>query len=243
MRKISLLLVLLSIFQFGSEIEDSEQMKKGLNGYKKTINELQVTLALDEKQVEDLWKIFSASNSQKKIDIDLFRSSCTAMIRAAERRREINDSRINDILEDHQKVSFESYKKARAKKKELFHLKEGLLLTEKQGIQVELIISENKDVLKKLYKRLDYYIKSGQDRKKKSSESGRLLRSRSEGLERRNPEVVKMEQGPPEKIRGIRSEKAKIIRKHLNEDQKILYKEYLKFEDQLLNLYIKKLRK
>jgi len=243
MRKASLILLILSFFRLSIGTIDSVPGNKDLNENKRTLNELQVQLGLNETQVEELERIFKAANSQKKIDIDLFRSSATAMIRAAERRREINDSRINDILEDHQKLSFESYKKERVKKEELFHLRECLLLTARQEIQIELIISENENVLKKLFMRLDYYIKSGQDRKKRSSESGRLLKSRTGGLEKRNPEVVKMEQGPPEKIRDIRSEKAKEIRKFLNEGQKILYKEYLKYEDQQLNIHIKKLRK
>ncbi|MEN8223159.1 MAG: hypothetical protein ABFR36_07855, partial [Acidobacteriota bacterium] len=146
------------------------------------INELKLRLNLNETQVEELVKIFSASDSQKKIDVDLFGSSATALIRAAERRREITDSRVNDILTDLQKISFDKYKKERVEKRELFDLKEGLLLTAKQEIQAELVISEYEDILKRLYIRLDYYIKSGQDRKKKSSESGRLLKSRTGGL-------------------------------------------------------------
>ena len=106
-----------------------------------------------------------------------------------------------------------------------------------------MIVSEYKDILGRLYARLDYYIRSGQDRKKKSSESGRLLKSRTGGLERRNPEVVRMEQGPPEKILEVQNEKAKRIKVYLTPDQRKLYPELLKFQEQELRSYIRKLRR
>lgn len=236
------LLSILITFSFlaGDELKSNDQV---LETYGRVLNELKLKLALDENQFKKINDIFSANESQKKVDLDLFKTSSMAMIRAAERRREITDSRINEILSDLQKISFEKYKKEREAVKELFRLKEGLLLTNKQRIQVELIISEHENLLKRLYGRLDYYIRSGQDRKKRSSESGKLLKSRTGGLERRNPEVVKMEQGPPEKILEILNEKAKRIKEYLTDDQKILYSEFLKFQEQELRSYIRKLRR
>ena len=215
----------------------------GKEKYIKKLNELKMILALDEIQFEKIGSAFSANESQRIVDVDIFKASSMAMVRAAERRRKITDSRIGDILTELQKDSFDKYKQVRLDKNELFRLKEGLLLSNKQEIQVELIIAEYEDILSRLYKRLDYYIKSGQDRKKKSSESGRLLKSRTGGLERRNPEVVRMEQGPPEKILEIQNEKAKMIKGYLTPDQSKLYPELLKFQEQELRSYIRKLRR
>jgi len=236
------LLSILMIFSFlaGDELKSENQ---ALGKYGRVLNELKLRLALDEVQFKKSNEVFFANESQKKVDLDLFKTSSMAMIRAAERRREITDSRINEILSDLQKISFEKYKKEREADKELFRLREGVLLTNKQEIQAEIIISEYENVLKRLYIRLDYYIKSGQDRKKKSSESGKLLKSRTGGLERRNPEVVKMEQGPPEKILEVQNEKAKRIKEYLTGDQKVLYSELLKFQEQELRSYIRKLRR
>jgi len=227
-------------FLSGDELKSDDQ---GTEQYRRVLNELKLKLALDEVQFKTINDIFSANESQKKVDLDLFKTSSMALIRAAERRREITDSRINEILSDLQKISFEKYRKEREAVKELFRLREGLLLTNKQRLQVELIISEHENILKRLYGRLDYYVRSGQDRKKRSSESGKLLKSRSGGLERRNPEVVKMEQGPPEKILEIQNEKAKMIKEYLTDDQKKLYSELLKFQEQELRSYIRKLRR
>ncbi len=243
MKKVSLLIIILSVFRLGIGSDDSFSVNMDLNEDKRIINELQIRLGLSDVQILEIERIFSAAESQKKIDVDLYRSSSAALIRAAERRREIVDSRITDLLTDVQKNNYDTYLTERKLNDEIFQLKNGLLLTDKQIIKIELIISEYRDRLERLFKKLDYYIHSGQDKKNKASESSRLMRSKSSGLEGRTPELRKLEMGPPGKIRDIRSEKAKEIQKYLNEDQKILYKEYLKFEDQLLNIYIKKLRK
>ncbi len=236
-----LLILFLSVGSLtGDELKNNDQM---MEQYGRFLNELKLKLGLDEDQFNRINDVFSANESQKKVDLDLFRISSMAMIRAAERRREITDSRINEILSDLQKISFDKYKKERKAVIELFRLREGVLLTRKQGIKAELIISEYENILRRLYVRLDYYIKSGQDRKRKSSESGKLLKSRTGGLERRNPEVIRMEQGPPEKILEVQNEKAKRIKKYLTEDQKLLYSELLKFQEQELRSYIRKLRK
>ncbi len=200
-------------------------------------------MALDKKQLDEIHKIFAAAESQKKIDIDLFRSSATALIRAAENRREIMDSRIMDMLTDIQKRNFEAYLKERKSSDELFRLRNAVFLSDKQAVKIELIISVFRERLNWFYKKLDYYVQSGQDRKQKTNESAKLLGNRNRGLEGRSLERKKLELGPPGKIRELNAEKAKEIRKHLNEDQNILYKEYLKYEDQQLNMYIKKLKR
>ncbi|MCK5005644.1 MAG: hypothetical protein KAS21_11165 [Candidatus Aminicenantes bacterium] len=241
MKKMNLLLVVL--FLFGVVAAEPEIIKHKIKDSIRTINELKLKLGLEKDQYEQLQKIYSASESQKKIDIDIFRSSSTALIRAAERRREITDSRVSEILTDLQNISFDKYRHERKKEEEMFRLKEGLILSRQQEIQIELIMAEDKDILDRLYARLSYYIKSGQDRKKKSSESGKLLKSRTGGLERRNPEVVRMEQGPPERILEYRNEKAKRVNKYLTIDQKKLYSELLKFQEQELRSYIRKLRR
>ncbi|MEN8223478.1 MAG: hypothetical protein ABFR36_09510, partial [Acidobacteriota bacterium] len=63
------------------------------------------------------------------------------------------------------------------------------------------------------------------------------------GLERRNPEVVKMEQGPPEKIMEIQKEKAKRIKEYLTDEQIRLYSELLKYQEQELKAYIRSLKR
>ncbi len=211
------------------------------DGNARVINELKVQLELDKDQVKKIEAVFSANRSQRSVDINLFKTSSMAMIRAAERRQGITDGRIIDILKDNQKKSFDSYRRKRERGKELFRLREGLLLDRKQEIRIGLIVAEYRNVLNELKIKIEHYIKSGQARKRKSSESGRLLRSRSSGLERRNPEVRKMEQGPIERISGVQNEKAKRIRKYLKREQKILYSEILRFQERELRLFIRKL--
>lgn len=243
MKKIFLFIVIFSLVQFGAAVDDPAPVKTEIGEDAREMNELQVRLGLDDFQVDELKKIFSAAESQRQIDIEIFRASATALIRAAERRREITDNRILDMLKDNQKNQLELYIKARELNDELFRLRHGLLLTGKQVIEVDLIISEYRNSLERMYKKLDYFIRSGEDRKKKSSESSRLLSSRSQGLERRTPAVKQLEMGPPEKIREIQSEKAKRIREYLDEEQKMLFKEFLKYQDQQLEVLIKRLRK
>jgi len=212
-------------------------------GNVKVITELKIKLGLDEVQVVRVEAILSANKSQKDVDINLFKMSSMALIRAAERRLNIIDGRISDILRGNQKISFNSYKKERKMNRELFRLREGLLLDRKQEIQIELIISEYRSILKKLYDRLDYYVKSGQDMRRKNSKGERLLKSRTGGLERRTPGVKKMEQGPSERILNVQKEKAKRITKYLTLKQKVLYSEILRFQKQELRLHMRKLRK
>ncbi len=243
MKKIFFLfLIALFLFSFPSENELSGGVAKE-GKYKKVLSELKIKLALDESQIKKIDGAFSAAESQRRIDVDIFRTSSLALIRAAERRCGITDSRIKDVLRDNQKSSFDNYRKERETGKELFKLREGLLLTREQMFKVELVVSEYENILKRLYGKLGFYVRSGKDRNKKSSQGERLLKDRSGGLERRNPGVVKMEKNLPEKIGDIQNEKAERIRKFLTSDQNVLYSELLKFQKQELRAYIRKLRK
>ncbi len=232
--------LMLSVFISGTEYRGEEV---GGNKNLKVINRLKVSLALDNGQVEEISKVFKASDTQKKVDLELYRSSPLALIRAAERRREITDSRIMDILRDDQISGFESFLKQRSNDEELFRLTEGLLLTGKQVIKAELIISEYANILKRLYLRLGYYVRSGKDKNVKGSKGQKLLGKRRDGLEGRSSLVEELEKGPPVKILDIQKEKAKRISKFLNEEQRQLYKKLLDYQEKELAGYIRRLRK
>ena len=126
-RLLIIMISLLAILLIGdNEINNSGP---GKEKYIKQLNELKIMLALDEIQFEKISSAFSANESQRIVDIDIFKTSSMAMVRAAERRRKITDSRIRDILTDIQKNSFDKYKKERKDNEELFRLKEGLILS------------------------------------------------------------------------------------------------------------------
>ena len=209
----------------------------------KTVNELKVRLALDEVQTERIKSIFESSESQQKIDTELFRTSAPALIRAAWRRREIIDKKILEIPNDEQLQFYEKFIREREKDEELFRLKHGLLLSDGQSIQAELIISEYSERIKELYSRLEYFVKSGEDRKMKSTRGSDLLANRSKGLEGRNPQMERSRMTPLEKIREFNIEKSKRFRVFLSDEQKGLLPGYDKFQDQELEWVVRNLRK
>jgi len=217
----------------GKQISDSQRLA----------NELKVRLGLDKTQAEKLKEIFSAEEKQAKIDVGIYRSSAAALLRAAERRRSISFSRVRDILNDSQGMVFETWQAEWEKDRDLFRLTHALLLTQVQINRVALVVDEYRPRLDRLFRRLDYYIRSGQERQADKSRGAKLLGSRQQGLERRTPEVRKAEMGPPDRIRELRKERAKKILPCLTDPQQALFQEYLKLEDRELNALIRGLRK
>lgn len=103
-------------------------------------DDLAAQLKLTGEQVTRAEKIFEVAQSQAESDRENFKGNALGLIQAARRRREMTDTHIETMLDPAQKELFEEFKRARGRDEELFMLKEGLLLTPEQVVQVEQIL-------------------------------------------------------------------------------------------------------
>lgn len=186
--------------------------------------DLTILLKLTDEQVTGVDKIEKMAQSQVERDRESFKGNALGLIQAARRTREMTDTHIGVLLNPEQKELFEGYKNARKRNEELFILKEGLLLTPEQCIQVEQTLDE-------LHK--EFAAKRGKGKKSRIGMSGGMRDGmggrRGGGMRgggpggRREPTMV-------DTMKSQDVKKAKKIKKLLTEEQKEMYKDIRKMQ-------------
>lgn len=110
--------------------------------------ELQARLQLAEEQAARVVKIFKMAQSQAEMDRENFKGNALALIQAAMRRRDMTDGLVEGLLTPEQKPIFIDFKENRKRSDEFFILNEGLILSEEQSHQVKQILDEYQEMLK-----------------------------------------------------------------------------------------------
>lgn len=139
------LIVLIAIFSSYSFSQEGEPAPVTLTPGEFTIfdlpiSKLQERLALTEEQVAILTDASKMMKSQEKLDQENFKTNALALIAAALRREQMIEMKLVMNLNEEQKTKLTSIKDVQRKDRELFTLKEGLILTPEQTEKVQAII-------------------------------------------------------------------------------------------------------
>lgn len=137
------LFVLIAIFpsySFSQEGEPVPVTPGEFTIYDLPISKLQERLTLTEEQVAILTDASKMMKSQEKLDQENFKANAMALIAAALRREQMIEMKLMMNLNEEQKTKLTSLKDVQRKDRELFTLKEGLILTPEQTEKVQAII-------------------------------------------------------------------------------------------------------
>ncbi len=104
--------------------------------------EIAVELELTESQLQKVAKFSGMLESQAKMDRENFKGNPLALIEAAKRREKMAYTHLETLLEVGQMESLDSMKRSRRRNRELFMLKEGLLLSPEQVSRINVIIED-----------------------------------------------------------------------------------------------------
>ncbi|MGE5343875.1 MAG: hypothetical protein ACM3SY_20585 [Candidatus Omnitrophota bacterium] len=106
------------------------------------VSKLQERLQLTPEQAETVQKLEKMLQGQETLDHQNFGSNGLALIAAAMRRAQMAEFQLERILDDSQKLKLKALKDEQQKDKELFNLKEGLMLTADQIGKLKPILEE-----------------------------------------------------------------------------------------------------
>lgn len=196
----------------------------------KNINDFKDELKLSEPQIKKFEKTIKIYYSQAILDRETFKTNSIALIEAAKRRRSIFDAGMNSFLNDEQKMQYESIKRDSIIDKELFILKEGLLLTDPQVLQARFILEEYNpriDIIRENMSEMHGNRDPDRSSTKGSISGGRgsSIRGGRGGMKRGSS----LNGGPGGEIAALKKAKSKKIKAILIELQKKLYKQLNKY--------------
>ncbi len=196
----------------------------------KKINDFKDELKFSELQIKKFEKTIRIYYSQATLDRETFKTNSIALIEAAKRRKIMFDTGMNSFLNDEQKMQYESIKRDSIIDKELFILKEGLLLTDPQVLQAMFILEEYNpriDIIRENMSEMRGNRNSGKSSAKGSMRSGRenRLHGGRSGMKRGS----NLNSGPGGEIAALKKAKIKKIKAILTELQKKLYKQLNKY--------------
>ena len=103
---------------------------------------LMETLAMSYPEAYRVAEIKRIENKQAELDRATYRKSAQALIATAIARRDMTDRRIEEFLIPEQQQKYQGFKQKREAERELFELKEGLILDSEQYARVEKILAE-----------------------------------------------------------------------------------------------------
>lgn len=193
----------------------------------KYISDFKNELKLSETQINKFNEMLGVYNSQATLDRDTFSPNPIALIEAAKRRMDIFHMGMTSLLNDDQKVHYLSIKENNFNDKELFILKEGLLLTNSQTLHAGFILEEYNV-------RLDL-IRESKSGKRKNSDRTKLT-AKGSGRGGKGGGRGGMKGGssrksgnPREEIDSLISAKSKRIKAILTESQRSYYKQLRKY--------------
>ena len=214
----------------------------------KHVKELTEKIGLTPEQVADVKKIFVMSQEQAKRDRVTYRSNALALIQAAEKRRQMTDKRIEELLNTEQMEKFDTFKKEREKNVELFELTEGLMLTDDQILKVGIILEDYEwrlDELNEKMKEMRENLGEGMPGKRGGGMRTGGMRGGGMrgggmrgGMGRRGGRM-----GPFEELSKVRKEKEKKIKELLSKKQKKLYKQILKEQKKKMEKRMSEMRR
>lgn len=115
--------------------------------------ELTETLSATYNQAYLINRFKRKSNEQRANDRETYSQSAEALISAVTANRAMFDSRVSSILTPDQNQAFYTFKQQRDADMELFQLREGLMLTEEQTVQVKGILDDFREKLASLRKK------------------------------------------------------------------------------------------
>lgn len=215
------LLVMLAVSMFTLAAEDA----KPQDAVSRELVKLKATLSLDETQVKEVSRILKASISQATLDRENFKLNGVALIEASRRRRKTKMQQIKMLMKPEQMKAFDKNMRVKPFDHELSMWIEGLLLNGDQAFTVEGILIEH-------YNRLETMMPEAMDQDDRMDRGGRgsgmghgggKSGGRSGmgygiGMGRRGKSMMK----------ELQHKKNKQIRKILDKNQKVLYKQILK---------------
>ncbi len=103
-------------------------------------DKLTVRLELNADQIDSLKKLGNMLQSQATQDRQNFKGNAQALLAAAERRALMADNLLTTLLDDSQKLKLKALKEEQISYRDVFVLKEVLVLDELQTAKVQLII-------------------------------------------------------------------------------------------------------
>jgi hypothetical protein len=184
--------------------------------------ELSRQLALTEEQEVRVQEIMKTIDAQAVKDREFNRENGSALIQAAHRRIAMMDSLIEELLTPAQIEKYKIIKMERDSDEEFFELKEGLLLTDEQALQVKYILEKSKNEAKTEQEQHQPDRRGRGMRGGISGGMGRMGGSRAGMTGRGRPNHDQMIKEIIEKREG---KKEKEIEKILTKEQKKLYKQ------------------
>jgi hypothetical protein len=185
-------------------------------------DELSRQLALTEEQKVHVQEIMKTIDAQAEKDRELNKENALALIQAAQRRKAMMDNLIEKLLTPKQIEKYETIKMERDSDEEFFELKEGLLLTDEQALQVKNILEKSKNEAKTFQEQHPQDRRGRGTRGGISGGMGRMGGSRSGMRGRGRPNHDQMIKEIIEKREG---KKEKEIEKILTKEQEKLYKQ------------------
>lgn len=188
------------------------------------------SLTLNSVQKRKITKILMVEKKQAKHDRKLYRNNPVALIEAAKRRRTTTLMGIKGTLRQEQREKFKKFRRMSRPDRELFTLKEGLILSKEQTYHIDKIIRYYNNLINVKLEEMNEI----RDEFRKYAEGNPGRRTRRGG-QRLNKFVSS-------RFKELNKKKQKDIKTHLTKKQKKSYKKILKMQKEKQKEMIKKRR-
>lgn len=197
--------------------------------------ELAETLLATYNQAYLINRFKHKSNEQRAIDRENYDQSAEALISAAKANLTMFDSRVSSILTPDQNQAFFSFKQQRDADRELFQLREGLMLTEEQTAQVKHILDDFHETFESLRKKKGNMQggmgMGGGSMKGDGDRGGGMMGGGGRGGGMRGGGPGGMRDGQDQKqMQKLQNKKSEAILKILTQNQLVLYQQVMEMQ-------------
>jgi uncharacterized membrane protein YgcG len=215
-----LILLLLAFVVFGWVLTAAQEEIWVYKWEKDLVTRINLTV----EQSGRVEKIKVKVKTQAEKDRERCQDNGIGLIASAERRRAMMDSLIENVLDQNQKEIFNGIKQDRGDEEELFLLVEGLLLDEKQIIQITYILEFYNQKIEEMFKRSEKMMENSMGGRNKG---GRRSGGPPMGGGMRGGGFSRGRRGgrPGDGIEDLKKKKSKQIKKILTKKQKKMYKQ------------------